>query len=466
MKEKRFFYSIFVLILASLLFLSACGGGGEEPDADDAAGELVDQAAEEVEEEIEEEMAEEEMEEMEDVTLNVLVGHWTVGSDDSPFDAAKAELEARHPNVTVVFDVQQGGGNVKSKLLSSAAAGEAPDVAMVDSLAIGEMVEAGLLTDLTPYVSDWDEWGDIVPAFQEAGSWEGEPYGIFMNTDMRVFIWNKQIFEEAGLDPNSPPTTWDELLATAEAVNDPPNVYGMVFPASSAEQLSMRWYMFLRGAGGEILDENGCAAFNSQAGVDAANLYKELVDSGVTPIDVLTAAPDDNDKALASGRYAMGVVGSWFFNFAKEAGIETPEEFNETFGVSFIPSPDGTMSPSSAGGWTVAIPAGAPHPDLAWEFISIAMNQDNQRTWALGRGYVPVRTSLTEDDQFVETIPFYETLKEQLPNARTRPAIPEYGQVSAEIQMALQSVLLGEATAQEALDAAAANANALLDGCG
>ncbi|MEM7798970.1 MAG: extracellular solute-binding protein, partial [Chloroflexota bacterium] len=401
----------------------------------------------------------------EPVTLNVLVGHWTVGADESPFDRAKAELEALHPNVEVVFDVQQGGGNVKSKFLSSTAAGEAPDVAMVDSMAIGEMVEAGLLTDISPFAADWEQWEDILPGFRAAGSWEGTPYGIFMNTDMRVLVYNKQLFEAAGLDPNAPPTTWDELLAYSEALNDPPAVYAMQFPGASEEQLSMRWYMLLRGAGGDILDENGCAAFNSEAGVEAAGLYQDLIDGGYTPIDVLCTSANDNDKALAAGTYAMGIVGSWFFNFAKEAGIETPEAFNETFGVAAVPSPDGSASPPSAGGWTVALPEGSEHKELAWEFITIAMNQDNHRDWALARGYVPVRESLTGDTQFNDVIPFFDTLEELLPLAQTRPAIPEYGQLSSEVQTALQSVMLGESEAQEALDAAAANVNEVL-GCG
>ena len=389
------------------------------------------------------------------VTLNVLVGHWTVGSDDSPFDAAKRVIEERYPNVTVVFDVQQGGGNVKTKFLSSAAAGQTPDVAMVDSVAIGEMVEAGLLEDLTPYVSDWDGWNDILPNFRAGGSWDGQPYGVFMNTDLRVLVWNREIFRAAGLDPDTPPQTFAELLSMAEAVNNPPEVYGMMVPGASSEHLPHRWYMFLRGAGGSILDENGRAAFNGPAGVQAAELYRDLIERGVTPISVLSTSANDNDKALAAGSYAMGIVGSWFYNFAVEAGITTPEAFNETFGVTSVPSVDGSLSAPSAGGWTVAIPSGSRNKELAWEFISIAMNEEHQRTWALSRGYVPVRASLAADSAFEESIPFYAELGDQLPFARTRPAIPAYPQLSAELQSALQAIMLGEAGVEEALDAAA-----------
>ncbi|MCG8481347.1 MAG: extracellular solute-binding protein, partial [Spirochaetales bacterium] len=178
-------------------------------------------------------------------------------------------------------------------------------------------------------------------------------------------------------------------------------------------------------------------------------------EAGVTPVDVLSASADDHDRAVASGAYAMGVVGSWFFNFAREAGITTVEEFNETFGVSSVPSPDGSVSPSGAGGWTVAIPSGAQHAEAAWEFVSIAMNAQNQRTWAVSRGYVPVRASLAGDYGFVEAIPFYRTIEEILPFARTRPATPEYPQISSAIQTALQSIMVGEQGVEEALDAAA-----------
>ncbi|MFW6215492.1 MAG: ABC transporter substrate-binding protein, partial [Alkalispirochaetaceae bacterium] len=284
--------------------------------------------------------AAEEEAENEEIQLNVLVGHWTVGSDDSPFEAAKAELESRYPNVTVVFDVQQGGGNVKSKFLNSAAANESPDVAMVDSVALGEMVEAGLLEPIDEYVAEWDEYEDILPNFQEAGSWDGDTYSVFMNTDLRVLVWNKSLFEEAGLDPEVGPSDWDELLEFAEEVNDPPGVYGMMVPGGSSEHTPNRWYSFLWGAGGSIVD-NGRAAFNSDAGIEAGRLYQELIESGVTPEDVLSASADDNDRGVANGAYAMGVVGSWFFNYAREAGMDTPDAFNEAFGVAPIPGPDG-----------------------------------------------------------------------------------------------------------------------------
>lgn len=321
----------------------------------------------------------------EEIQLNVLVGHWTVGSDDSPFEAAKAELESRYPNVTVVFDVQQGGGNVKSKFLNSAAANESPDVAMVDSVALGEMVEAGLLEPIDGYVADWEGWDDILPNFREAGSWDGTPYAVFMNTDLRVLVWNKELFEAAGLDPEVGPSDWDELLEFAEALNNPPGVYGMMVPGGSSEHTPNRWYSFLWGAGGSIVD-GGEAAFAGEAGVEAASFYERLIESGVTPQDVLSASADDNDRGVANGAYAMGVVGSWFYNYAREAGMDTPAAFNEAFGVSPIPGPDGGQSPASAGGWTVAVPAGSEHKDLAWEFISIAMNQENHRTWSLSRG--------------------------------------------------------------------------------
>ena len=180
------------------------------------------------------------------------------------------------------------------------------------------------------------------------------------------------------------------------------------------------------------------------------------------PLDVLAASPDDNDRGVASGAYAMGVVGSWFYNYTREVGVDTVEAFNAAFGVSVIPGPDGSPSPAGAGGWTVTIPAQSEHRDLAWEFISIAMNRENQRTWAISRAYVPVRRSLAEDTAFTESIPFYPVIEQTLPIARTRPAIPEYPQVSAAIQTALQSIMLGEADVAEALEAATAQVNQVL----
>lgn len=397
------------------------------------------------------------------VTLTIYARAYT-WNQHAPWEFAKEELQKRHPEINFTF-VEEGFGwdDLRNKFLVTAGTTSSPDVVMVDTIWLGEYVDNDLIRDITDQALAWSEWDDIVDSFKESSMWNGKIYGIWLNTDVRVLAYNKKLFREAGLDPDKPPTTWDELMEIALAISDPPKIYGYAFPAMKEEDTAHRFYAFLHSAGGQILsDDMTEARFNSKAGVEALQLMVDLVNSGAASLN-LGGTYSDIDRGLFLDRYAMSIM-------TKPIGLArdvipglTDEQYLEDFGVTNIPRhPNGEYATQS-GGYLLAIPKRSAHPELAWELITLATGARAQYDYTAARGYVPTRYSLMERaEDYVSEDPHFDVILNQLPHAYFRPSIPEYTEVSNAIQDAIQLALLGRMTPKAALDQAAERVNAIL----
>ena len=161
-----------------------------------------------------------------EVTLTIYARAYTF-AQDAPWEMAKAELQRRHPDIKFTF-IEEGFGweDMRTKFLTSSAGGTPPDVIMTDIIWLGEFVDNGLLVDLTDRVAKWDEWDDVVDTYKDATYWNGRVYGTWLNTDVRVLVWNKDLFRAAGLDPERPPKDWNELTRMAVQATNAPSYYG------------------------------------------------------------------------------------------------------------------------------------------------------------------------------------------------------------------------------------------------
>ena len=142
------------------------------------------------------------------------------GWTDLIWEHIMEQFEEQHPGVTVnlteLGDIVFGD----QKFLTAVAANTGPDVAIQNRHTFLQFAAKGLYLDVTP---KFDESGlareDFTPVQLAESSWEGNIYGLPLNTDVRYLYWNTDAFEEVGLDPATPPTTWAELEDFAEKLN-------------------------------------------------------------------------------------------------------------------------------------------------------------------------------------------------------------------------------------------------------
>lgn len=439
-----------VILMTAALVVAACGGttptssptGGASPTAPGASTPAASPTPEGP------------------VTLNAWVRNYTL-DQDSPWLSAKAIMEARHPNLTVEltgFPYDE----MYQKLLLSKSGGQVPDVITLDGPWLGQFAEEEITANLDSYYASWEQATDIPENFLAASLWKGSYHALWLNTDVRLFLWNKDLFRQAGLDPEKPPATWDEMISMAQQIQEKvPDVWGVGFPGLAQEGTADRWYPLLFMGGGSIMSEDFTkATFNSDAGVNALQLYVDLVHKyKVTPQDVLSQDPDDVGAAVFSGKYAMMIsnVGTGQDDFEGD-----PTTYGEHFGATQIPLCSGCQPATGAGGYQVGVHHDSPHQDLAFEFLDIATATPNMTAFLVARQRVPTRISGLAETEPYKDLWYWEDVAGAAQVARLTPWNPQYPKVLEKIYTAIQIAIQGSATAQEALDAAAAESDAIL----
>jgi multiple sugar transport system substrate-binding protein len=121
-------------------------------------------------------------------------------------------------------------------------------------------------------------------------------------------------------------------------------------------------------------------------------------------------------------------------------------------GAAPMPTQDGAEpgAVSMSGGWTLAMGAGSKNPDAAFEFISMALNRENSLWFDVANSQIAVRTDVAEDPEYTKTNPTTEFFTGLVDVTHFRPATSDYPKVSNEIMVAMESVMTGQQTPEEA----------------
>jgi multiple sugar transport system substrate-binding protein len=400
-----------------------------------------------------------------DVTLTVYARAYTY-NQNAPWKVAEQKIQEAHPDINFTFEYEGfGWSDLRTKFLTASAGGNAPDVVQADIIWLGEYANNDLICDVTEKAEAWDKWGDVVETYKEATKVNGKIYGTWLNTDVRVMVYNKKLFKAAGLDPNAPPETWSELNEIAAKISTPPNYYGIGFPATMEDESAQTFYAGLFSLGGEILNSsNTKAAFNSPEGVASLTQLVNLVNYGAAPSSIVSGSASDINNGVFQDTFAMSYMTKAYGLAKKLIPDLTIEQYQKDFGVASIPRADNGEFSTMSGGYLLSVPTGSTNKDFAWEFITYAGGPEAQFGYTAARGYVPTFKSLmARADDYYEIDPFFSVILNQLPNAHFRPSIPQYTEVAAEIQTAIQAAVMGVKTPKVALDNAALAVNAILE---
>lgn len=398
------------------------------------------------------------------VVLTGMVRDYTL-QQDAPWTTAVRIFQEKHPNVTIKLEGLPYDDQ-RVKALTTVAAGKGPDIVQTDCIWLGEFASSNILVDLTDRIAaDASLRDDYLPVFYEASKWKGRAYGLWLNSDVRMLGYHKDLFVKAGLDPDKPPATWRELREYAKKLtNTADGVWGYAFNAFSTDHTADRWYPFLHMKGGSILSSDYTkAAFNGPAGVEALQLLVDLMNTDkASPPDLLGAKESDLPRAFIAKKYAMMIrVGDFWPDF-KRAGY-TMEAYKEQIGMAPLPVPEGGKPATGSGGWILGITRDSKNPDIAYEFLKLVVSTDNVLPFLAERAMVPTRRSLMQmENEFLQAVPFFKVVREVAPHTYFRPPIPEYSRISAEIVNAIQKALTLQASPKAALDQAASAVDGIL----
>ena len=453
----RFFRLLLILLLAFTLV--ACGGGEEEPEAA-PTGEVVAPEVEEpaAEEPTAEEAGEAEAPAEEGMAESLRVSSVAGAMHDVLVSLAEQYMD-ENPGVTVTVEDEPEGGVFQALI----AAGNQPDL-VVTSLgpALGQLAADNALVPLEDLPGFQELLDRVDPAIVEQFS--GHNYYIPIGADVTLMIYNKQLFEEAGLDPENPPQTWDEFLAAAEAIDNlGPDIYGTVFWNEALAFGGWYWNMlqpiYLNANQGECLLVN-------RLGTDI------VFDDPECELDAFfefTKAAQQFAPLTMETNFFSRKIGMWpQYGYSWEPNLETAADqamvIGEDVGVAPVPVPnEGETSFTTYGGRALIIMQTTPERQArAWDFLQFLMEEENNRQFITELGYLPTLITLREDPYFQE--PARQVFIEVLENGLLPQQFSTAETVANEVQAVYQqTVVEGELTPEEAVEQAAEQARSALE---
>ena len=335
----------------------------------------------------------------------------------------------------------------QARLLEEARVGRAPAWANVDSFVVAQFIAQGTLKPLDAFFSKEDING-LYPFVRDivVGD-DGKLYAYWWATDVRVLYRRKDLVPKA-------PRTWDELIQTAKAAKQKdPKVDGYLFNGGRWEGTVFDNLAHFWSQGGELVNAQGKPIFGEEPNrtymLNVMNFLKECVDSGASPQRVATIKDYADFQAAAQAKTVAMFQGG-DFQYPALKGSLPPEEFKK-WEVSLLPTKNpGDPQKTGTGGWTMAaFSDDSDKLNTGAEFTKeVYVGEGNEVT-----GQLPTNPKFFDTlDKFKD--PIYDTFREALKYGEARPGDPVYPAISEQLQIAIGTVLTGEATPEEALDKA------------
>ena len=383
------------------------------------------------------------------VTLNALFMKQAGYSEDDVTAMTQAFTEATGIQVNSTFVAYE---ELAPKILTSAASG-GYDVILGDCIWPAQFAKAGLVLEVTDRLSEVD-LDDIYQGALDATKYEGKYYGMPWLNDVKYMFVNMELLKQAGVE--AAPTTWDELIADAKLCKEQGICeYPIVGCYAQAECLVCDYTCIAGSFGGTFVDADNNPTLNSPENVAALDFMAQTLTDGLCNPKSLEMIEDDVLSTFAAGNAVFAI--NWTYQYASMNDESASSVVGQGI-IMPIPGTDKAQSATVNGGMPLMITAGCKNPDEAWDYMLFLASKEMQAKYCANA--LPIWKSLYTDPQVIETAgeAVVEASQIQFDFIQNRPMVPYYNELSTSMQTELQLVLLGQKTAQEALDSLQATA--------
>ncbi|WP_276255997.1 extracellular solute-binding protein [Halomontanus rarus] len=375
------------------------------------------------------------------------IEYWTLfgGGDGTVMEAMVDEINESDEYSLQVNRQRVPWDDHYGRLYTSMVGGNPPDVAVMHSRMMAEYQDSIVsLTDeigTEPYLEEVAQ-GGVVDGEQLAVPLDTHPFGLY---------YNKEIFEEAGLDPEEPPNTPDRFYEAANAIAENTDYYAFDYFEGQFAAEIMR--MLLHGRGGQILTEEYEPAFDTDDGLAVVQEMHDWVhEHEWAPVD-----PGTGWDAWNRGEVGMKIEGTWHITVVREAGFD--------FGMTepFV-MPDADDPVTLGDSHMLIIPESEDRSrarlEDAIEFIRLLTQEFNDR-WGYDAGHLPASEAATESEDLRQSETWNKTLETfygmvdggQFIRPPATPNVEEYVE---EIYQPLDDMRTGNMTPEEVIETATA----------
>jgi len=357
-------------------------------------------------------------------------------ANGAALDTQMKAYMASHPDVTVERTYIPFA-DLKQKLLQGAAAGQLPDIVIIDNPDHSSFSSLGVFADVTDKVQTWGQADKYFPGPWDSTVYQGKNYGIPDNSNCLVQWYNKAFTEPAKVQA---PKNWAELTATAAALTEGQR-FGLAVSGVKSEEGTFQWLPFLWMTGEDL------ATLDSDGGRAAIQLWVDLVKNGNMSPGILGWTQGDVLGQFQNGLAAMMVNGPW--------QIPTLKKDSPDLQWDVATLPEEKQGASILGGENTAIVKATKSLDAAWELLTWRQEPENLKAYLIEAGKLPSNAEMAKDATWTSD-PVLNVFMEQLKVAKPRNYGPKYPEISAAIQDMMQATISG----QKPVDAAVAETQA------
>jgi len=312
---------------------------------------------------------------------------WTRASTQSQAQQLVAAYNATHKNQVDMQIVPND--NMQAKVAAAAGAGSLPDIISGDVVFMPNWASQGLFTDITAKIAALPFANTLTQGPIKASTVGGKQFGLPFIMDLSIWVYNKDLFTKAGLDPAKPPTTLAEYQAAADAIQKLgiKDTYGTEMPGQCFGCEVFTWWPSIWADGGQVMNADGTAAtLNTDEAKKVYAIQQALVKD---------TAPGDKSEAGATwiAGFESGKVGIQPFPGSALSAI--PASVN--YGVAPIAGINAGTQSTFIGGDGIGITSNSKHADQAWNFLAWTMSDYAQvEIVAKGLG-IPIRSDLANN---------------------------------------------------------------------
>ncbi len=372
-----------------------------------------------------------------------------------------ADFEKQNPNVTIDYSVVPND-QFFTKMLTAMSTGTGPDVFNMSSTFISSYLASNVVAPVDPSAFGAKSQADLENGWTKGAfdlvTSDGKVYGIPNEYDVSAMALNKALFQAAGLDPNSPPKTWDDVIKYSRALVKTqngqitqrgfdfyylPNFYWLDFG-----NLSLQW-------GGHLLTPDGKAsAINSPENAAALQWWRDFVFQhklGGPQYSLKDATNPVSD--FTSGKVAMFIVYPWAVSAIKQSPV-----WKDTAIVP-LPQHDPAHPTSHLYGYYWMVGKASKHQAEAWKFVNFLSSHPDQ--WLTDVGFIQPKKGWT-DSEAAKSFPFLNVWLDSEKIAQPGEQSTKMPQIRTVLQNMIESIMANGTDPKAALAQADQQINAAL----
>ena len=379
-------------------------------------------------------------------------------------DEMAADFEKENPGIKIKPVYAGSYQDTVTKVLTAAKGGDAPHIAVMLSTDMYTLIDEGVVVaidDLLKAPEDKAWLNSFYPGFMQNSQTGGKTWGIPFQRSTIVMYWNKDLFKQAGLDPQRPPQNWAELVEFGKKLTQRDaagnvSTYGVQVPSSGFPYWLFQAFTTQNGV--ELMNAAGTQTyFDKPEVVQALQYWVDLSRKHqIHPAGVVEWGTTPKDFFERKAAMIWTTTGNL-------TNIRTNAKFD--FGVAMLPAGKQRGTPTGGGNFYVLNKTTPAERDAAVKFMKWATTPERATKWAIATGYVSVTPASWETDtmkKYLSEFPAPTVARDQLKYAKAELSTHENQRVTKALNDGLQAALTGSKTPEAAMRDAQREADRIL----